>query len=368
MTSPSPTPTPPARALFDLLDRLDRRPYPTRVQIDIAVSDFLNELMGLDALHNRKDPSADYLLQHVFSRGREFKADTEVQAYCRCHLRVAVVQVSALVALLRDPETASIGRASLAPWAQILRNYILDLIEIVDFLQRKTEGYVFFQGGKNHGVHSWQIFLLSRQLAQHSAYTGTGPHHETKPAQIAAIAVLRQALELRFERTIGVYPRDPKGKPPRLRHGFHLEFIGANPSHFVFSGFKLSELQSVYNWSSEIVHQAYQPYAWQIDWADELASRVMVPREAPSGGHWNIANAIEVVDAIGMQDAFFEHFLTSYEHGKWRMHRAKPEALVRQWPNPPPAPPTGFRSVHNPQTLWKDIIKLWKRWGPGRRA
>lgn len=368
MTLSPPTPIPPARALFDLLDHLDRRPYPTRVQIDTVVNDFLNELTLLDALHNRKSPSTDYLLQHVFARGREFKADSEVQAYCRCHLRVALVQLSALVARLRTAKTGSIGRASLAPWATILRNYIFDLVEIVDFLQRKTENYLFFEGHKNPTVHSWQVFRLSRELAQHSAYTGTGPHFDTKPAQIAAIAVLRQALELRFERAIGVYPRDPKGKPPRLRHGFHLEFIEANPRYFVCSGFKLSELQSVYDWSSEIVHQAYQPYAWQIAWAHELTSQLMLPRSAPAGGPWNIANAIEVVDVIAMQDVFFEHFLTSYDHGKWRMNRSKPEALVRGWPNPPPAPSNGFRPVQNPQTLWRDIVKLWKRWGPGRRS
>jgi hypothetical protein len=74
-------------------------------------------------------------------------------------------------------------------------------------------------------------------------------------------------MELRFERLFAVYPTDRKGKPPKLKHGFHQEFIAANPQFFQANGFRVKELRDPYDWCSDIVRQAYQPYAWQISMA-----------------------------------------------------------------------------------------------------
>lgn len=325
---PPPSP-PPAYELFRVVCPPPGSPAPTDSQADKAVKDFLAHLTALERKHAPNSLSDKYLASQVFGRSRALKNDVERAAYCRCHLKIALSQFGLLVSEFHDPAVNSITMARLAPWKDIVVDYIFDLLEIVPFLERKTPGYVFFNGVKNADVHSWQVYVLSRRLAYQSVYQGRLPQFDHKPAQIAAIFVLRQSLELRFERLIGVYPEDKKGKRPRLKHGFHQEFIGAHPNYFQCHGFSIVDLQPVYDWCSEIVHLAYQPYAWQTAWALELCGQLLGTRSVPAGQHWNIANAVEVVDVSGMQSAFEAYFLKNYDHGSWRMTRMCPEEIGR---------------------------------------
>jgi hypothetical protein len=204
-------------------------------------------------------------------------------------------------------------------------------------------------------VHSWEVFGIARGLAYQS--TSQAGKLDHKAAQIAAIAALRQALELRFERLISVYPMDKKGKPPRLKHGFHQDFIVANPGFFQPRDFGISDLRPVYDWCSEIVHQAYQPYAWQISWALELGGRLLRARTRTLPGAWSIADGVEIIDVQDMQAAFEAHFLESYDHGEWRMTRSRPEALVRNWTDAMAFTSPSFQPVQRRSCVLRRIVK-----------
>jgi hypothetical protein len=327
-SSPSPTP---AQELFRIVYPDPGAPTPTDSQADKAVRDFLAHLVTLESKHVPQSLSDEYLASQVFGRSRALNNDVERQAYCRCHLKIALRQFKLLTQEFHDPALSSVTMARLMPWKDVIIDYIFDLIEIVQVLERKNPGYVFFPGGKNPGVHSWEVYILSRGLAYQSAHRGQLPQFGHKAAQITAVFALRQSLELRFERLIGVYPEDKKGKGPRLKHGFHQEFICAHPQYFQCQGFSIVDLKPVYDWCSEVVHLAYQPYAWQMAWALDLSGKLLGPRSAPAGQHWNIANAVEVVNVSEMQTTFESYFLKNYDHGSWRMTRTKPEALVKNW-------------------------------------
>ena len=169
-------------------------------------------------------------------------------------------------------------------------------------------------------------------------------------------------MELRFERLIAVYPLDANRKPPRLKHGFHQEFIISNPQFFNAGGFAIKELRHLYAWCSEIVHQAYQPYAWQIAMAMHRAGDLLQSRSTPPNAAWSIYNAVEIPDVPAMQDAFELHFLSTYGHGSWRMTRAKPEASAAIWRTDMAYTSTDYRSVLNQPPLWRRIRRRFKRW------
>jgi len=144
---------------------------------------------------------------------------------------------------------------------------------------------------------------------------------------------------------------DTKGKAPKLKHGFHQEFIVAHPQHFQAKGFNIADLRPIYDWCSEIVHQANQPYAWQISRALSEAGKLLGTRPpALAGGAWSIANAVHIVDPAAMQTAFEDHFLEHYGHGTWQMFRHEPEALISNWIKPQHDP--RFRPVRKPNTWW----------------
>ncbi|MFT8370414.1 MAG: hypothetical protein ABF641_04895 [Acetobacter sp.] len=345
--------TPPANALLSAIGNFPDLPPATDAQLDLAFSTFMAEINRLYSAHVREPRSGRYLIEQIFSRTRIFKDTRAVIPYVSCHFQVGVEELRALEGKIRGPGGAPITREGLAPWKDILTEYIFDLAWAVNFLQRKVNGYVYLKGKKSTGVHSWEVFLLANQLAYHSAYSGTGPHLEIRSTQIAAIALLRQALELRFERLISVYPVDAKGKPPKLKHGFHQEFIVAHPQYFQVQGFDIADLRPIYDWCSEIVHQAYQPYAWQLSRALSEVEKLLGTRPASARWAWSIANAVCIADAAAMQTAFEDHFLEHYGHGTWQMFRSEPEALVRNWIKPQHDP--SFRPVRKPSTWWGKI-------------
>jgi hypothetical protein len=146
-----------------------------------------------------------------------------------------------------------------------------------------------------------------------------------------------------------------------LKHGFHQEFIDAHPQYFRCQGFSILDLQPVYDWCSEIVHLAYQPYAWQMAWALEISGQLLGSRSVPAGQHWNIANAVEVVDVSDMQSAFESYFLRNYDHGSWRMIRRQPEALVRNWTPAMAITPIDFRPVERRRSWIERIFEFLQR-------
>ncbi|MFQ3456465.1 hypothetical protein PMN64_24595 [Bradyrhizobium sp. UFLA01-814] len=331
------------------------------------MADFLSDIRALDAKHNRGQTlNQDQLAVQIFRQSPTFKDERAVIPYLRYQLRVALEELTILDREMRDLNNGSISYAVLSRFGRILIDYLFDLREILIVLKRKEPGWKFFNGEKNSGATSWEIFGLARGLAFQSTYVESGPPFDHKIAQIASIFVLRQAMELRFERLIAVYPTDRNGKPPKLRHGFHQEFIAANPSFFLADGFRVKELRHLYDWSSEIVHQAYQPYAWQISMALRRGGDLLRSRSAPGNRAWSIFNSIAISDVEAMQTAYERHFLATYGHGTWLFTRAKPEALVPNWTPNMAFTSTDFRPALNRPGLCSRIRsrfrRLWDGW------
>ena len=355
----------PARALLDIITLLPGRAIPTNAQADKAMSDFLADIIALDLQHNRgKILTQDQLAEQIFRSRPVFKDYRSMIPYLRYQLRVAVEELSALDKTMRNKNGGALTFATLSEYGDFIRDYLFDLREILTVLQQKVSGWTFFSGIKNPGVDSWEMFILANNLAyQSTVKSGVTLSH--KPAQIASIFVLRQAMELRFERLVSVYPTDRKGKPPKLRHGFHQEFIAANPQLFLASGFEVKKLRHLYDWCSEIVHQAYQPYIWQTTMALRRAGNLLRARPLVTGQPWSIHNAVEIKDTEAMQTAYEEHFLASYGHGVWKMTREKPEALTPNWqPNMAFTAPK-YRPVTNKPCVlrraWTRLVQLCRR-------
>ena len=322
----------PARTLLDLLNLPPGQSAPTDAFVDKAMVDFLNDIAILDRKHNRsKCITQDQLAEQIFRSSPTFKDEKALIPYFRYQLRLAFEELTALSQEMRIQGNGMISFVLLTRYGSIIRDYLFDLREILAFLQRNELTWTFFQGGKNFTVSSWEAYILARDLAFQSTYIGTGTPFGHKMAQIASIFILRQAMELRFERLIAVYPTDPKGKPPKLKHGFHQEFIAANPQYFLTNGFRIRELRHLYDWCSEIVHQAYQPYAWQVSMALRRGGDLLHTKSVPMNQTWSIYNAVQIIDVEAMQTAYENHFLATYGHGTWRFTREMPEALVLDW-------------------------------------
>ena len=357
----------PASRLLSILDTGSERSVVTDAQANRAVQDVIDHLKSVETTQKKQKAWQEtYLVERVFSRTRKFTTEHEETNWLRCHLRVGLTQFENLVASLRTDNSGTLSLAQLDQWKDVFVDYVYDFNTVVTpLVQRSVPDYHFIKGGKNRTVHSWEVFRLAQHLHYMSPFWGHGSGPEHKNSQIAAIGVLRQSLELRFDRLVGVYPLDKKGKSPKLRHGFHQDFVVKNPQFFQPQNFSISELKPMYDWCSEIVHQAYQPFAWQISWAIELAGRLMNPRQPMSGGAWSIDNAVHVMDVREMQTAFEDHFLASYDHGQWKFAKIRPEALVAGWKPEMATVSADFRSPTNGQrrekNCWRKLARSLRR-------
>jgi len=301
----------------------------SRISADKALSDFADHLKWLASRHLKKPYSEEYLVDRCFAKTRALKTPSEVNSYCRPHLAAAINSFDELLKTMRG-KSQKVSHATLKRCADIVTDYIFDLKEIAEHLERqKDPKYSFFKGGKNYGVHTFEVFRLSRQLAVQSAFRGMPFHVDHKTAQIASMFVLRQALEKRFERLIGVQIYNSSLQTPKLRHDFHYDFIAKHPAYFDFRAVNFSRLTRIYDWCSEVVHRAYQPLAWQIDFAHSICGRLFNPIPTPPGAGWSIHNSVKITNLSEMQSAFMKHFKDSYEHGNWILEAVEPEAEVK---------------------------------------
>jgi hypothetical protein len=332
---------------------------------DRAMADFLADLRALDQTHNRgKAIRPDLLAERAFARARPVTDERARISHCRYHLRLATEQLSLLDQEMRAPHQGALTQPTLEQFGRLITDTLFDLIDILPFLQRKVKGWHYLTGHKNFRVDSWEVFLLARGLAFQSTFTGSGPLFDHKAAQIASLFVLRQALELRFERLIAVYPINATEEGPRLRHGFHHAFLVAHPHFFeTADGLNIKALFHLYDWLSEIVHKAYQPYAWQISFALQRAGELLHTCSVPAGQAWSIHNAVTIPDVSAMQAAFEEHFLATYDHGTWRMIRARPEAVVPGWDDQLGGISADYRPVMKQPRRWQRFCRWLERWG-----
>lgn len=294
-----------------------------------ALSDFDDHLQWLVARHIKKIYQEKYLVDGCFAKSRIFKADSEVNAYCRVHLYVAAKQFKALLKDMKDVD-GGISNKTIRKYSTIIREYIFDLKGIAEHLEgQKDKSYEFFSGSKSYGVRSEQVFRLSCQLAVQSTFKNIKSPIEHRSAQIASIFVLRQALESKFDKLIGVFLHDSMGQTPRIKHDFKYNFIKDNKTFFDFKAANFEFLKTVYDWCNEIVHGVYQPYAWQISYAHEICGGLFWSIKTPPGKAWSIHNAVEVIGVDDMQEAYVNYFLKEYHHGIWAILTRDPEAVLR---------------------------------------
>jgi hypothetical protein len=184
-----------------------------------------------------------------------------------------------------------------------------------------------FSGHRTHGVLTLEVFRTSQQLAIQSAFYNQPFHIDHKVSQIASVFVLRQALEEKFFRLVGVEIYDRDGNSPRLRHMFHYDFILANPSYFDFKAVTFRDLRKVYEWCNDVVHRVYHPLAWEINYAHKICRGLFVPLKAEQNARWSINNSVEINNRDEMQSNFIRYFVDYYDHGIWAVEPVEPEAM-----------------------------------------
>lgn len=284
-------------------------------------------------IHVRKKYADSHMAPVCFDKNEFFSSD-EFTRYCKVQLSLGVRFFELTVLALREDLSSSTDEQKLNVvkcYSDCLMDYLFDFKRPIEFLQNKKDGtYIFFDGSKSYGSFSTHLYRFSKALS----YVGkdqaevVSSYHKEK--QIAAAFVLRQSLEVKFERMVGVAFYDKYLKSPRLRHGFHYSFALANPELFSFPKFDFSLLNNIYDWCSTVVHRAYQPFMWQLNYAHELCDGFFDWGEMANGAGHTWVGGVRVLDVDAMRQEFIKFFYKEEENKKsksmWLVKFQDPEA------------------------------------------
>lgn len=286
-----------------------------------AVNLFDHYLDQLRIRHCKKQWSQEYKSGVAFRRDSFFSSSAELTQFCRVSLFLAQEQISRLV---KEIEAINADDLDVALMNTTIVDYIFDLKQVIEHLERaKTPDFVLFSGGKNYQAESFELFRLSSALLIGQLDKGA---HKTR--QIAAVCVLRQSLESRFQRIIGVELHDKDGKGPKVRHGFYYKFIADNQDEVELRDCNLKAISSVYDWCNDIVHGAYQPLSWQLPFAHQVCAPLFFSGKSDDGNRWSVYGAARIRNLESMRQSFLGYFAGAYDNGIWCSECLNPEALV----------------------------------------
>lgn len=306
-----------ARKLLDVLHQKATVDW-FRPELD----NFVGFLSSLKKKHCRNSWSDEYMAPVCCRREIDFSTEIEYRQFCKVSLSLAESDLTSLLNSLANSTPPS--EADTERLRNRLINYLFDLKPIVEHLERKkVPDYELFVGGKNYSVESFQLYSMSLHLAN-----GSVDLSDHRTMQVAAIFLLRQSIETRLIRVIGVDLRDKYGQSPKLRHDFHFNYIESRAHFFQLKNGDLKVLKTVYDWCNDIVHSAFQPYAWQITFAHRVSACLFGHGPSKGGAGVSVYGAFQITDLAEMRQDFAMYFREKYDHGFWSVDFISPEAGV----------------------------------------
>tara|TARA_R100001143_G_scaffold49388_2_gene44352 strand:+ start:1473 stop:2450 length:978 start_codon:yes stop_codon:yes gene_type:complete len=285
----------------------------------------VEHLEGLVARHAPKKYSEDYISANVFSKANWLDVSAYA-AYCKVNLQLGTEHLKLLINDMKESPQEEL-HVKIKDGFSFVHDTLHDLRGFANFLhQRVDKDYTFFDGGKNAYQETVNLFRFAQAL-YYSTCSPKNPlrvyHNES---HAASAFVLRQALEAKFERMVGVTAWDKNGNEPRLKHGFHYEFAKENPKFFDFQSLNFELVKRVYDWCSYVVHNAIQPLAWQMPYAFKICRGLYESGDLGPNGGWSRYGGVRVLNVGEMQSSFAKYLLENYDHGRWCFYFKKPEA------------------------------------------
>lgn len=264
--------------------------------------------------------SDEYVASTVLRKDEDFKSEAEFRQFCKVGLTVATAQLDKLKSDFKAPHLVDefVSREH----RTLIHDYVFDIKPYAEYLTIKNngDGFSLFGGGKNYRIESFQFAKLAKSLF----YNGiAGP--ELKAVRATSVFALRQSLESKFQRCIGVALWDKHGNSPRLKHGFHVDFILDRDQYFSLPS-NMKSILIAYGWTNGIVHGGYQPLAWQVVYALDVCSSLFSGGAHKNDRGANIHGAIQIHRLDEMRQSFLEHFRVSYDHGQWCVEFETPDA------------------------------------------
>jgi hypothetical protein len=209
-------------------------------------------------------------------------------------------------------------------------DYIFDLKPYIEQIAKKSNSPCeFIQGWKSDIEDSVMMFTEARNLFWSSTIDKSNPVSHRSAVGLSVFA-LRQSLEIRFRRAIGIFKiLDPKINDAKLRHDFILDFIDENHALIETKIGSMTNLSKIYKWTNFSVHTGRMPKIWEIQFAFNYCSKLFQPDPYNNKSGWHLHSSIKIKDYVELKKKFEDKVNTELPNNKWQfIYMEKPEAII----------------------------------------
>lgn len=288
------------------------------------LNEFVLELKRWKEAHITNEYSSDHLIGQIYKENIFFKKKEEYRQLCKCHVSLALKCLEKLIAYIQANNIEPVQ------YGKHVFEYLFDLKEYIEEIDPKSDpNYSFVDGWKSYSDMSVIMFREARNLF----WAGCLEVKEPIPYRTAmplAVFGLRQAIEVRLRRAIGIFKIvDEKMNDAKLRHDFIFDFFNANLDLVEMKVASIQNLAKIYKWTNYNIHNGGIPRIWEVEYAFEYASKLFESDKMEHGKTWSIHSSIKINDYAELKCRFEALVNKTLPNSKWDyIYLDSPEAVI----------------------------------------
>lgn len=275
---------------------------------------------------NLKVHKDDYLIGQIYKENVFFRTEDEYTQLCRCQVELAH---RCLKSMLEDIEKEPDIYPSRI---KHIVDYIFDLAPFMDqIMKKKDPKYQFIGGGKSYSQSSIWMFREACNLFWSSTVTDKNPLSHMSAVSLSVFA-LRQAVEIRFRRAIGIVKvvDEASLNDAKLRHDLILEFVAENLDLIELKVVSMTNLAAIYKWTNFSIHNGIMPKMWEIQFALEYCRKAFQPDAHDPKKGWSIDSSIKIKDYDELKRRWEKKVNENCVGRQWHfLYLDKPEAVLK---------------------------------------
>ncbi|WP_160713138.1 hypothetical protein [Chitinophaga solisilvae] len=293
---------------------------------------FASYLQDIVDRHVKKDKSEnyDYVVGTIYKHQGKPKTKSESENYMKVSLCVGNHCFKLLVADLQKKD-AGLKLTTITRHVDLIRSYLFDLKPFIEYFERKKNpNFVLFKGWKSFHNTSHELENISQNLYWNGIYKQN--IFDQKMAENIAVFTMRQALEIKFKRICGVLEiQDKDHNGLKIPHNFFPDFIRQQTDHIKIADVDLKLVLKVYNWTNKTIHNAENPFIWELKYALDIIEPFF--RDGEYRGkrmtQSSVYGAVKIINYAKLKAKLQTTLETSFEKFKpITLKFTKPEAIV----------------------------------------
>ncbi|MBW3759502.1 hypothetical protein GL264_01505 [Aeromonas jandaei] len=283
----------------------------------------------LKYLKVNKRNNDEHIISTIYRDTLTFKTETEFNSYAKCQLNIAIEWFYFLVKEIKADKKI-LTRHRLQEYGEYIRNFLHDISFFIDFFERKdVPSFCFLDGFKNHQQRTAFIYQDAR-TAYWSALS-----HQNRLSHNGGISAscyfLRQCLEVKFKRILGVHEiYDKNNQPLKIRHDFFPNFIKNNHQHFELFSVNITSVFKIYKWTNSTIHTSATPLIWEQWYALRYCEPFIYPtdKQHEQGYHLHGSVVIKNIETLWLK-LYERVYLESQGKVYYCFSMTTPEAVLK---------------------------------------